>query len=80
MQRVAVIEELQNKGIASAMMNFCEEYALKNGYTEIYCHARDKAVPFYLKNGYTPEGEYFDEDTILHLKMRKELGSIIKKA
>jgi predicted GNAT family N-acyltransferase len=73
MQRVAVREDLQNKGIASSMMKFCEEYARTHGFKEIYCYARHKAVPFYLKNNYLPEGEYFNEDTIPHLKMRKEL-------
>lgn len=71
MQRVVVREDLQNKGVASSMMKFCEDYARTHGYEEIYCHARDKAVPFYLKNNYIPEGDYFDETTISHLKMRK---------
>lgn len=73
MQRVAVREELQGKGIASAMMKFCESYALQNGFKEIYCHARQTAVKFYVKNGYSPEGEPFIETTIPHQKMRKEL-------
>jgi predicted GNAT family N-acyltransferase len=74
MQRVVVKEDLQNQGIASSMLKFCEDYARAHGYKEIYCHARDKAVPFYLKNNYSPEGDYFDENTISHLKMRKSLG------
>jgi len=45
MQRVAVREDLQGKGIASSMMTFCEDYARIHGFKEIYCHARDKAVP-----------------------------------
>jgi len=73
MQRVVVREDFQNKGVASAMMKFCENYARTHGFKEIYCHARDKAVPFYLKNKYTPEGDYFDEVAIPHLKMRKIL-------
>lgn len=73
MQRVAVKEGFQNLGIASAMMMFCEDYALKNGYKEIYCHARETAVPFYLKNRYSVEGDIFIETTIPHLKMRKIL-------
>ena len=55
MQRVAVREDLQGQGIASAMMKFCDEYALENGFNEIYCHARATAVPFYLKNQYVSE-------------------------
>lgn len=73
MQRVVVKEDLVNTGIGSKMMGFCEDRAKKHGFKTIYCHARDSAVNFYLKNGYAPEGNYFDEDTIPHLKMRKVL-------
>jgi predicted GNAT family N-acyltransferase len=72
-QRVAVKEDLVNTGIGSKMMAFCEGYAKKRGFKTIYCHARDSAVTFYLKNGYVAEGNYFEEDTIPHLKMRKFL-------
>lgn len=73
MQRVVVKEGLVNGGIGSKMMDFCEDYARKHGFQSLYCHARDSAVNFYLKNGYTAEGNYFDEDTIPHLKMRKRI-------
>lgn len=73
MQRVVVKEDLVNTGIGSKMMAFCEDLAKKHGFKTIYCHARDSAVSFYLKNGYLAEGDYFDEDTIPHLKMRKTL-------
>jgi len=71
MQRVAVREDLQGQGIASAMMQFCEAYALEEGFKEIYCHARETVVPFYKKNHYFSEGEPFIETTIPHRKMRK---------
>lgn len=71
MQRVAVKEALRNQNIGGEMMAFCEQVALENGIHQIYCHARDTAVNFYLKNGYIQEGDYFDEDGIPHLKMRK---------
>lgn len=74
MRRVVVRDDLQKQGIASAMMKFCEDYALKNEFKEIYCHARETAVPFYKKNYYLPEGDYFEEQTIPHRKMRKILG------
>lgn len=77
MRRVVVREDLQQQGIASTMVKFCETYALKNGFREIYCHARDTAVPFYMKNHYVRVGDYFSEDTIPHLKMRKSLLNII---
>lgn len=73
MRQVAVKEDHQGKGFASAMLKFCEEYALSNGFKEIYCHARETAISFYLKNHYLAEGELFIETTIPHLKMRKLL-------
>ena len=73
MQRVVVKEDLVNTGIGSKMMAFCEDRAKKHGFKTIYCHARNSALNFYLKNGYVTEGDYFDEDTIPHLKMRKVL-------
>jgi len=75
MQRVATKAHLQGKGIGSALMDFCEDYAKKHGYTSIYCHARGTAIPFYLKQQYLLEGEPFDEDGIPHHKMRKATHS-----
>jgi predicted GNAT family N-acyltransferase len=73
MQRVVVKQGMQDSGIGSKMMEFCEDYARNQNIRSVYCHARDSAVNFYLKNGYLAEGDYFDEDTIPHLKMRKVL-------
>jgi predicted GNAT family N-acyltransferase len=55
------------------MMEFCESYARDKGIHSIYCHAGDSDVNLYLKNNYASEGDYFDKDTIPHLKMRKVL-------
>ncbi|MBY0263989.1 MAG: GNAT family N-acetyltransferase [Holosporales bacterium] len=46
MRRVVVRNDLQKQGVGSAMLNFCEEYARKSEFKEIYCHARDTAIPF----------------------------------
>lgn len=73
MQRVAVTENLRNLNIGSEMMIFCEKFGSDNNVTEMYCHARDTAVNFYLKNGYKGVGDYFDEDGIPHLRMSKNL-------
>lgn len=73
MQRVVVTNKLRNVNIGSNMMAYCEGYAKTNDFKTIYCHARDSAVNFYLKNGYLGVGEYFDEDGIPHLKMIKHL-------
>lgn len=73
MQRVVVTDEFRNLNIGSKMMTFCEGYSASENFKMIYCHARDSAVNFYLQNRYIAEGDYFDEDGIPHLKMKKSL-------
>lgn len=73
MQRVVVAENLRSLNIGSEMMAFCEKFASDKNFNVMYCHARDAAVNFYIKNGYTGVGDYFDEDGIPHLKMTKKL-------
>lgn len=77
-QRVVVTDRLRNMNLGSELMGFCESYALNNGFDTVYCHARNTAVNFYLKNGYSAEGDYFDEDGIPHLKMRKTIAGLIQ--
>jgi predicted GNAT family N-acyltransferase len=73
MQRVAVNENLRSRNIGSQMLEFCEKLAVDKNFKVMYCHARDSAVNFYSKNQYDKEGDYFDEDGIPHLKMKKIL-------
>ncbi|MCC7452535.1 MAG: GNAT family N-acetyltransferase [Crocinitomix sp.] len=73
MQRVVVSENLRSQNIGSHMMVLCEKLAKERNFVTIYCHARDTAVNFYTKNQYQKEAEYFNEDGIPHLKMRKQL-------
>ena len=73
MRQVAVREDFQGQGIATALLQFCEKQALLNGCEEIYCDVRKTASQLYLKNGYTSEGDYFEKITIPHIKMRKIL-------
>ncbi len=75
MQRVVVSPEWQNANIGSQMMTYCETLCKAKSIEQIYCHARDAAVNFYLKNGYTAIGDYFDEDGIPHLKMSKMISN-----
>lgn len=71
MRQVAVRSDLARKGFGRALVNASEEYVRKAGGTEINLHARDTAVPFYLRLGYEPVGEPFEEVTIPHQAMVK---------
>ena len=75
MRQVAVTEELQGKGIGSMLVRGSERWAAAAGFAEIVLHAREVAVPFYLRMGYERVGERFEEVNIPHFKMRKRLNA-----
>ena len=73
LRQMAVINDLQGKGIGSALMNFAENLARDRGYKRITMHARKNAVGFYEKMGYKQIGDEFEEITIPHYVMEKQL-------
>lgn len=71
---VAIENQLQGKGYGQLIMTKLEREAQKIGYTKIILHARDYALPFYLKLGYTLIGpSYKLFDVLQHFEMHKEL-------
>ena len=73
LRQMAVINDLQGKGIGKALMNFAENLARDRGYQKITMHARKNSVGFYEKMGYKKSGHEFEEITIPHYKMEKKL-------
>lgn len=76
MRQVAVLPQFQGKHIGWRLVRFAEEYALQNNISEIFLHARDYVIPFYLKLGYQVTGEQFTEVGIPHHHMHKVLADI----
>src|SRR3954465_5060017 len=73
LRQMAVINDLQGKGIGRALMQFAENLARDRGYKRITMHARRNALGFYEKMGYKKIGKEFNEITIPHYVMEKEL-------
>ena len=73
LRQMAVLNDLQGKGIGRALMNFAENLARDRGYKIVRMHARNNVVGFYEKVGYKVKGEQFIEVTIPHFVMEKEL-------
>ena len=73
LRQMAVINDLQGKGIGRALMQFAENLARDRGYKKITMHARKNALGFYEKMGYRKVGNEFNEITIPHYVMEKEL-------
>ena len=73
LRQMAVINDLQGKGIGKALMIFAENLARDRGYRHITMHARKNAIGFYEKMGYRIRGQEFQELTIPHYVMEKDL-------
>jgi GNAT superfamily N-acetyltransferase len=73
LRQMAVAPELQGKGLGRILMDGVEKTALNRGITHLELHARETAVPFYEKLGYTIVGDRFEEVSIPHFKMEKHL-------
>jgi ribosomal protein S18 acetylase RimI-like enzyme len=73
LRQMAVINDLQGKGIGKALMQFAENLARDRGYKKITMHARQNAIGFYEKMGYRRVGDAFIEITIPHYVMEKDL-------
>ncbi len=73
LRQMAVLNNVQGKGIGRALMTFAENLARDRGYKQITMHARKHAIGFYEKMGYHVHGSEFTEVTIPHFVMQKSL-------
>ncbi len=73
LRQMAVSANLQGKGIGRVLMSFAENIARDHRYKRLTMHARKSALGFYEKNGYKVCSEEFEEVTIPHYVMEKEL-------
>lgn len=73
LRQMAVLNDLQGKGIGRALMYFAENIARDRGYKILSMHARKNATGFYEKMGYVIASEEFEEVTIPHYVMEKKL-------
>ena len=73
LRQMAVLNNLQGKGVGSAILQFAENLARDRGYKKIMMHARKNTAEFFEKCGYKVSGTEFIELTIPHYQMIKEL-------
>lgn len=73
LRQMAVLNNLQGKGVGRALMQFAENIARDRGYRFIMMHARKTATGFYEKLGYEIKGTDFVEVTLPHVVMQKQL-------
>ncbi len=73
LRQMAVLNDLQGKGVGRVIMNFAENISRDMGYKIIRMHARLNAIGFYEKVGYAKKGAEFLEVSIPHYVMEKAL-------
>jgi GNAT superfamily N-acetyltransferase len=75
MRLVAVAEDVQGQGVGTTLVAFAEQFASERGFSRMTAHARDTAVPFYRKLGYSVEGDAFTQVSIAHFAISKRLAA-----
>jgi predicted GNAT family N-acyltransferase len=68
-----VLANLRTHGIGREILVYLMRIARERGYRHAVLHAQMTAEGFYLKNGYAPVGEVFEEAGIAHRRMAREL-------
>ena len=72
--RMAVRADVRRIGIGKNLLEYLESAAAKMGVTTVIVHAQTYVTQFYLQNGYSTEGEPFEEAGIQHILMHKSLS------
>ena len=71
--RMAVMPQFRGTGVGREILRFLMDRARARGLRKAVLHAQLSAEGFYLKEGFTPLGDVFDEAGIAHRKMEKLL-------
>jgi|SRR5690348_8469201 predicted GNAT family N-acyltransferase len=71
--RMAVLAERRGTGVGRRVMEFLIEHARRLGFRHVVLDAQLHAEGFYLKQGFTPVGDTFEEAGIVHRRMKRAL-------
>jgi predicted GNAT family N-acyltransferase len=67
---MAVDANFRTHGLGRMLMEFILSQPELTG-VEVMLHAQLQAAGFYVKLGFSPEGEHFEEADIWHVKMKR---------
>ncbi|HJU26184.1 MAG TPA: GNAT family N-acetyltransferase [Rhodanobacteraceae bacterium] len=71
--RMAVVSAWRGRGVGTVLLQTLLELARGRKFDSVTAHAQRSAARFYLRHGFKPEGEPFDEAGIPHLHMRRPI-------
>ena len=74
---MGVVDERRSEGVGAALLDVGVALVEDGGGDEIWCHARERAVPFYERHGFIAVGDFWDVPVIgPHLVMVRGLASV----
>ena len=74
LRAMAVSPRFRGSGVASGLMKYVEEYFYNKGVNQLWCNARERAIPFYLRLGWQIDSDWFHISSIgPHKRMIKKL-------
>jgi predicted GNAT family N-acyltransferase len=68
-----VLHEFRKTGVGAHILRFLIDRARARGLRKAVLHAQLTAEGFYLKEGFNPVGDVFEEAGIAHRKMERDL-------
>jgi len=71
--RVAVLRHWRGKGVGTEIMQVLIALARERGHTTVRLNAQTQAMPFYVRLGFSLEGEEFLDAGIPHRHMHRRL-------
>ena len=75
MRQVAVDKHCQGLGLGQILVRYAESKVKERSCKKIELHARDTAIPFYIRMNYKLSGEPFEEVGIPHQAMYKNIDN-----
>jgi predicted GNAT family N-acyltransferase len=73
---MAILQPYQGLGIGNKLLKYCDNFLIEKGVNLIWCNAREIAVNFYKRNGFSIFGNVFNiKDIGPHYAMKKKLNA-----
>jgi predicted GNAT family N-acyltransferase len=73
LKQMAVSEGNRNTRVGAKLLAYAEDWGAQAGFRLMIVDARAGAEGFYLRHGYSREGEPFEKHTIAHVRVTKRL-------
>lgn len=74
LRSMATDPQHRRTGAGTALLDEARRIASADGASVLWCQARESAVGFYLRHGWTPVGDLFDNDLGPHQRMQLRLA------